>query len=108
MNKKLLSYGFLNPLAEKNKMAMSKPQKQEEKNMPVLKVKSGRFSGAVFVNKKDDTEYDSIQIQRNYTIDEGKTWNKESINLMLNDIPYLMAVLNQIQMERSVKVEKNE
>lgn len=71
---------------------------------PKHKIKSGNISVAIFENKSKDKSgkefsYDSIQLQRSYTIDskdgKEKTWKHEKINLRKNDLQKIKSVIDK-------------
>lgn len=68
---------------------------------PIYKTKSGAIDSAIWENesKKDGKtfKYKTISLTRNYTKDEGKSWEHEVINFRPNQLMNLIVVLHEIQ-----------
>lgn len=73
-----------------------------EKNKPIFSVRAGSISASVFENTikgsngKADFKVQTINLQRSYTKDEGKTFENQNISLRKNDLAKLQVVLNKV------------
>jgi hypothetical protein len=81
---------------------------EKKSKSPIYRVKVGNLSGAVFSNTykgKDgkNFEMESIQIQKSFTRDEGKTWENQNISIRKADIIKLQIVLNKIAEQQFLK-----
>lgn len=81
---------------------------EKKSKSPIYKVKVGNLNGAVFSNifkGKDgkNFEVESIQIQKSFTRDEGKTWENQNISIRKADIIKLQIVLNKIAEQQFLK-----
>jgi hypothetical protein len=73
-----------------------------EKNKPIYSVRAGSISMSVFENiikgkdGKADFKVQTINLQRSFTKDEGKTFENQNISMRKNDLAKLQVVLNKV------------
>jgi hypothetical protein len=74
----------------------------KKSNKPLYSIRAGAVSMSVFENKisgkdgKADFKVQSINLQRSYTKDEGKTFEHQDISFRKNDLVKLQVVLNKV------------
>ena len=65
-----------------------------DKKQPVKKFKYGGVEAAVWENEKDGNVSHNVSIERSYTTDEGKTWEKTT-TFNNNDLPKAIFALTE-------------
>lgn len=80
---------------------------QTKGNAPSLNTKNGSIQVSVFENETDDNKaYKSYVVEKSYTKDNGKTWEKMKINLMSSEVMKLITALEKAYIDSEVIVRE--
>lgn len=79
---------------------------------PIKQIRAGAISASVWLNSKDvdgtRVEFKTATFSRSWRDKDSGEWRHERINLRKTDVPKCLVVLNELQKELWLSVEKED